>query len=853
MSKFKVSYNIIATDGFSKIAKQVEKSIKSLEKCVKTLRKSLKELPSNIKPIKIKLAASKLDVSKIKEKLKPIYTNVVANKFDISKIKNKIKIIRVNLLATSLDSSKIKLTKKINLIASKIDVSKIKEKLKPIKVCVEVTEASIKKAVKKIERAKPNIKLNVNAATAGSMPAKEWPMKKAQKVPLAPVMPKMPSDFNKLGKLKPVSQVVRNLSGSLTSSVSSMKELTKASQMLAPKLHTIGGAAIPIKKMSVQTKSVASSTEYATQKWKKLGKSIFEVDKEFAHFADEFAMSQYYKFMNVGLPIMGIAIPALKDLSQVQDANVNLKATVSNFEELNSQAEDFGRKTKYSVADIKKVQASLAAQGISGKDIKKALPGILNYAASAGISVGQAAQQVVQASLKGGEIGTTDVVVRGGTKASRFARGAAALQKELAGRAIQQAGTVSGKIDASLKNLNQDFSETFQAIGQPIASAIQALEGFVYAISEFLKKHTTLAKAIGVIVTAVGLFMAAGIAASVVVGGLSAALSSVLLPFRGISKVLGFFGGKVGPVEMVTGKFSERLTSARHALKKANVQLARAGGHFKRYGKAMQDYTAPAFRKFKGLAKSSFSVVKNVAASGFSVLKNGVTLMARSFMAAIPSVLSFGAALLANPITWIVLGIIAVGVAIYEMIKHWDAVKKAFISAWGWIKSHLLIILSPIGLIIKGIKLLYTHWDSIKKAIQHVYDVVVGKLLKGFDKVISVFKKAGHWFSSIFGGSDKHTDKLKKNVALVKKGTEHAKKMGVTSPVQPVKPIYGPGGAANQSALSPMLNVNQQAANHNVQIHVKGTNANVVSTQIQSTGNTKNSTVSLGTNYSGGL
>lgn len=47
----------------------------------------------------------------------------------------------------------------------------------------------------------------------------------------------------------------------------------------------------------------------------------------------------------------------------------------------------------------------------------------------------------------------------------------------------------------------------------------------------------------------------------------------------------------------------------------------------------------------------------------------------------------WNSALLASPITWIVVGIAAVVVAIVLLVKHWDKVKKAGASAWNWIKD----------------------------------------------------------------------------------------------------------------------------------------------------------------------
>lgn len=47
----------------------------------------------------------------------------------------------------------------------------------------------------------------------------------------------------------------------------------------------------------------------------------------------------------------------------------------------------------------------------------------------------------------------------------------------------------------------------------------------------------------------------------------------------------------------------------------------------------------------------------------------------------------WNSSLLANPITWIVLGIVALIAIIVLLVKHWDVVKRAGAAAWSWIKD----------------------------------------------------------------------------------------------------------------------------------------------------------------------
>lgn len=54
----------------------------------------------------------------------------------------------------------------------------------------------------------------------------------------------------------------------------------------------------------------------------------------------------------------------------------------------------------------------------------------------------------------------------------------------------------------------------------------------------------------------------------------------------------------------------------------------------------------------------------------------------------IPAIWSFTAALLANPITWIVIGIAALIAIIILMVTHWDTVKQVVGNVVGWIRDR---------------------------------------------------------------------------------------------------------------------------------------------------------------------
>jgi len=98
------------------------------------------------------------------------------------------------------------------------------------------------------------------------------------------------------------------------------------------------------------------------------------------------------------------------------------------------------------------------------------------------------------------------------------------------------------------------------------------------------------------------------------------------------------------------------------------------------------------------------------------------------------AVTALNLAFLANPITWIIIGIVALVAAGYLLIKNWSKVsaffsnlwagiKTMFSNAWNWIKN-IFLNYTPHGLIIK-------HWDKISGFFTGLWDKVK-KIFLGF-------------------------------------------------------------------------------------------------------------------------
>lgn len=132
-----------------------------------------------------------------------------------------------------------------------------------------------------------------------------------------------------------------------------------------------------------------------------------------------------------------------------------------------------------------------------------------------------------------------------------------------------------------------------------------------------------------------------------------------------------------------------------------------------------------------------------IAFVGRAILMGGAGLagVISSLWGVVTATWAWTVALLANPITWIVLAVIALGVGVYALIKHWDKVvpffkkmweniKGFFASAFNWMRTSFLRF-SPVFLI-------YNHWSQITTFFHSLWD-----------KIKAIFMAAVNWLLSI--------------------------------------------------------------------------------------------------------
>jgi hypothetical protein len=219
--------------------------------------------------------------------------------------------------------------------------------------------------------------------------------------------------------------------------------------------------------------------------------------------------------------------------------------------------------------------------------------------------------------------------------------------------------------------------------------------------------------------------------------GVAAALAAVnsALPF-----IKAFFfnpkmlliAGAIVAIALVVEDLWTALNGGKAVLSPVVNWFKKYGEVIKWVGAAIGIFFAPAL--IMGAVGPILSLGKAIGFFGWALKFQWLT----SIWPAISSVLAFSAALWTCPITWIVAGIIAVGVGIYLLWKNWDKINAAIKKTPDWIIGVIGAFNPLIGTILFVIK----HFEQLKQIWN---DITAGKWGKAwFDtKGMFGFNKKG--------------------------------------------------------------------------------------------------------------
>jgi hypothetical protein len=149
-------------------------------------------------------------------------------------------------------------------------------------------------------------------------------------------------------------------------------------------------------------------------------------------------------------------------------------------------------------------------------------------------------------------------------------------------------------------------------------------------------------------------------------------------------------GGLTGVTRSAAGAAEHHSSAARHA----GVSLTAVGGaaYYGLQGPAaLATMAAVAGKGVEPLSKladwESIALRGMYAWDAIKAIGAGIASFGSAILGAIPSIVGFGLALLANPITWYVAGALALAAAPYEIYEQWGAIVGFFESVCGRVKG----------------------------------------------------------------------------------------------------------------------------------------------------------------------
>jgi len=156
-------------------------------------------------------------------------------------------------------------------------------------------------------------------------------------------------------------------------------------------------------------------------------------------------------------------------------------------------------------------------------------------------------------------------------------------------------------------------------------------------------------------------------------------------------------------------------------------------------------------------SKATWSFLLNVGKSTVGLLANGAVMLGSALMSlgayaagtlgATMATWGFNAALIANPITWVIVGIVALGAAIYGIIKYWDEIKLKISQFWEWLKTSIKAIgnwileNNPFSFVVNGLDKIFPGFKAkLNQFTSYFYDKFIKPVVEPFKWVL---KKIG--------------------------------------------------------------------------------------------------------------
>ena len=311
--------------------------------------------------------------------------------------------------------------------------------------------------------------------------------------------------------------------------------------------------------------------------------------------------------------------------------------------------------------------------------------------------------------------------------------------------ASEMASAMNETEPEKFERLQQQLHNVAEAAGSTLLPVVNDLmegaAGVIQKGAEWVENHQNLVRIILLAALTLGGFLAVAGTCIAVVGGVGIVFT----------KTAGLVKGFIGVIRGLPDLFETIALygmEAGDAIRNGFNRIRTAGSTAVT---AVKNVTLRIVSMAKTAVISGVTALKNMALGLVSMARQAVVTAVTAMPGLIASVWSFTAALLANPITWVVVGIIALIAALILLWQNWDSVTAFLQNAWNtacskitagleWLKQGFQSIMDWIGEKIAwfgeaGRRLVTTFVDGIKSVAMAPINAVKGI----FGKISNLF------------------------------------------------------------------------------------------------------------------
>lgn len=311
--------------------------------------------------------------------------------------------------------------------------------------------------------------------------------------------------------------------------------------------------------------------------------------------------------------------------------------------------------------------------------------------------------------------------------------------------ASEMASAMNETEPEKFERLQQQLHNIAEAAGSTLLPVVNDLmegaAGVIQKGAEWVENHQNLVRIILLAALTLGGFLAVAGTCIAVVGGVGIVFT----------KTAGLVKGFIGVIRGLPDLFE---TIALYGME-AGDAIRNGFNRIRTAGSTAVTAVKNVTLRIAGMAKtavvSGVTALKNMALGLVSMARQAVVTAVTAMPGLIASVWSFTAALLANPITWVVIGIVALIAALILLWQNWDSVTAFLQNAWDtacskitagleWLKQGFQSIMDWIGEKIAwfgeaGRRLVTTFVDGIKSVAMAPINAVKGI----FGKISNLF------------------------------------------------------------------------------------------------------------------